>query len=319
MHTHGWRLILICTIQLVTFAVEYPTIDFTPFHQGIQQAIKSYDFTILSSYPKECFMPKSSIMFTYSNYYTMPFIYLQQQSMEVWNLTSCFQKRFITVCLDKKSYHMCLKYNISHCVYLDLPDMSPSQFNQGDYIIFTYIKQDLIIEALKYANEIFFIDADVLLFHNPWPSIYLKDDENQTLLADNSIMYDIRYQRERGGNGNCGNPDRGHVNSGVMYLRNTTKVNEFYIPFMRKNRDIIIAAKDGYEQDFVSDTITKYQLYHCVFHASLYTSKCIFAFDGEVKYDAFLGRIVTYHTSCVGKHAEKLHYLKKILRAMQLH
>ncbi len=43
---------------------------------------------------------------------------------------------------------------------------------------FAYLKHDLMLEALKVAEEVIFFDADVLLFRNPWIETTYGRDEN---------------------------------------------------------------------------------------------------------------------------------------------
>lgn len=186
--------LLLCTaiLNIVVFSKFHPPsdLDYSPFREGIRHALDTSDDIVkpLVDYysanvtSNDCYMPKSSIMFTYANHHVMDLIIFQHKAMEAHNLRHCLESRFVTACFDAKCMRVCKHANIPNCVLITTPNpmMPASDFREGFYYWFTYIKHELMVEALKVVDEIFFFDADVMLFRNPWfETTYGRDDNGK--------------------------------------------------------------------------------------------------------------------------------------------
>jgi hypothetical protein len=76
-----------------------------------------------------------------------------------------------------------------------MPDLPEADFAKGPYYYLTYLKHELIYEALKVADEVFFFDVDVILLRNPWIEVqYGRDGQGNRI----SGPYDLQWQRENG-------------------------------------------------------------------------------------------------------------------------
>jgi hypothetical protein len=123
------------------------------------------------------------------------FILLQQKAMDVWGLRSCLEQRFITVCLDAKCSAVCTKHNVTNCVELAMPELPGADFAKGPYFFFTWLKHELLYEALQVAEEAFYFDIDALVLRNPWVDIrYGRDEQGNHIPGP----YDLQWQRDRG-------------------------------------------------------------------------------------------------------------------------
>jgi hypothetical protein len=74
-----------------------------------------------------------------------------------------------------------------------MPKLPGGEYRKGPYFFFTYLKHELMYEALKVADEVFYFDIDVLLLRNPWVEVQYGRDE-----VGNRIPgpYDLQWQRE---------------------------------------------------------------------------------------------------------------------------
>jgi hypothetical protein len=219
--------------------------DFSIFQEKIRSVILS-----TSSYPVmdpenstvlNCHFPINSIMFTYSSHYTMDLILLQHQSMSSYStkLGKCLSEKMIIICFDKGCFDFCSKHRIPNCIVIEPPKredpLPPSDFGQGEYIYFTYVKHDFMKAALQVAEHIMFFDADVLIFKNPF--IHTQYERDKIGKRSNLRPIDIMWQRDRGRGDGC----EGSVNSGQIYLRNSSKVANYFDDLM-KQKDKILAG-----------------------------------------------------------------------------
>lgn len=307
-------LTLACLLKFVLCNFEPPELNYKPFHAAIRKALltsKSHN-TVSAIKPNvsattDCVMPESSIMFTYANRYMMELVVLQHKAMEVWNMKECLESRFITVCLDTGCMEICRANNINNCAAMLAAEIPASEFGKNAYNFFTYLKHDLMREALHVVNEVFFFDADVVIFRNPWiESTYGRDEQGRYVDGP----YDMMWQRDRGRGPGCS----GSVNSGVMYVRNSTRA-QAYFGYMGEVKDKILQGGHGLDQDFVANASETAGLRFCALSGTLFTTHCLQVF-GNIKYiDSHfpLSKIITYHTACVQGLGPKKNYLSKMI------
>jgi len=168
---------------------------------------------------------------------------------------------------------------------------------------YTWLKHELMYEALQIANEIFFFDADVVIFRNPWPEVTYGRDETGVRIKGE---YDIMYQRERGMRViNCG----GSVNSGQLYInknRNKTLIKQYFqLLYERKYK--IIYDSSRLDQDHVSDIVPSL-LKYCTLPVKRFQGHCTWSQDLTAKWN----EIISYHSSCANSHQKK-QILKNVL------
>lgn len=287
-------------------------VDFSPFRDKISSIISrpllereiSGPVTLTSS-ATSCDIPASSIMFTLSTHYLIDLVVLLTKAMDVWGLRHCLEKNFITVCLDKKCLAECAKSNLLHCVLLEMEEMPPSDFGKNAYEYLTYFKHDLLFEALKVVKEVFFFDADTLLFLNPWIDTQFGRDETGKRTP---ARFDLQYQRDRGKGPSCG----GSPNTGQMYMRNSTEL-QLFISWMRSQKNAIISGELGLEQDFVQNGTLVSKVPFCSLSTSKYTAHCF----GSHNRRAPLKDVVSFHTACVRGHDSKRRKMQTFLEFAQ--
>jgi hypothetical protein len=204
----------------------------------------------------------------------------------------------------------CSENNVTHYLKLTIPEVphssfgSRSQSSQDGYNFMTWIKHELMYEALMVAHQAFYFDIDVLILKNPWPEVTKgRTPDGQTMESE----YDVMYQRERGmKEKGCG----GSVNSGVLYFRNSTKIHTLLKPLMMvrviARESIILGTAGRLDQDILGDHV--HLLRYCTFPVNKFAGKCESSRDpnGRVQ------DLVTFHANCVSGH-QKYDEMKNIL------
>lgn len=307
--------LFLAVLPLLAVAIPSFEIDYSHFHAKVKEIantpLQPTQVMTAASTPLDCVFPEGAVMITYTSHYTTPFVEAQHHAMESSGLRECLESRFITACLDTKCIDFCKSSHIPNCVLIDFHDLPPSDFNKGEYRFFTYFKHELIYETLKYASHVFFFDADVVLFKNPFIEIqYGRDNDGKRLDGP----YDLMFQRDRGRGPSCA----GSVNSGQLYLRNSTAVQQ-YLANMRSMKDIILGGKNGLDQDFVANASESAGLKTCTLHPTLYTAHCYQIF-GNIRYMDHglpVKNIITYHTSCQDGLHGKLGLLNRVAGAVK--
>lgn len=264
-----------------------------------------------------CVFPPSAVMLTYSSHYTLPLIALQHAAMDAFNLRDCLESHFITACLDQQCMQFCDQHGIPHCVLVDFGGILPSDFGQGEYRFLTYIKHELMAAALEHAEHVFFFDADVAIFKNPWiETQFGRGLDGKHMQVDGG--YDLMYQREWGAGLDCS----GAVNSGQLYLRNSAKVHT-YLANMQAHKAIILNGSRGLDQDFVWGAAMAAGLKVCSLPPTLYTAHChpgeIFGHMRHIDHGLAIQHVVTYHTNCCSGTECKLWWMNKMVTAVKQH
>lgn len=187
----------------------------------------------------DCAMPKSAVMLSHSTHYFTDFMTLRQHGMHSFrHFGDCLKTRFISVCLDAKCFHHC-EDATGNCVLLDLPKLPNSEYGEGAYDFITYLPHEIIFSALKEVEEIILVDGDVLMMQNPWVATRHKRREDGQHYRYQ--MFDFMYQPEHDpADLSCA---LGMVNTGQMYIRNSSKV-EKYMSIMRQHKNEIVNGKD---------------------------------------------------------------------------
>lgn len=312
-----WRWNFFCFVFLQWIIEDVVTtpqnIDFAPFRKAVAQVLKHPTNPILdNSTNADCVFPDNAVMFTYSSHYMTDLILIQQRALNSSGIGHCLRSRFITLCLDIECHDFCQTHHILHCPLINLNKLPASDFNKGEYRFFTFLKHELLLEALKVASHAFFFDADCIIMKNPFVELSHggRDKEGRSLPG----IYDMFYQRDRGRGNDCS----GSINSGQIYLRNSTKV-QHYLQVMLSFKDIIMEGKNGLDQDFISNATDQANLTKCSLAPTLYTAHCLMIF-GNINYinrNAPVKDLVTYHTSCAEGVGSKKGMLLRVLNAVE--
>eukprot|EP01031_Cornospumella_fuschlensis_P026038 gene26038-31440_t len=287
-------------------------IDYEPFRRAVRRVLdQPVAPLVTNSTPLHCHFPLNSVMFTYSSHYTVELMGLQNRGLAASGMGTCLAARFIRLCLDVACRQYCSEHHIEHCPLIDLHMLPPSDFNKGEYRFFTFLKHLLLREALQIAEEAFFFDIDCLVMKNPFvlPQ-YGRDDHGDPI----DERYDLMFQRDRGRGPSCA----GSVNSGQMYLRNSTRVQK-YLQLMAGFQDVILEGKNGLDQDFVSNASVTAELKMCSLTPDFYTAHCYLIF-GNIHYinaQRPVDELISYHTSCVEGLATKRSHLLRVLTAVE--
>ena len=280
--------------------------DFKPFRKAILQALhNSGDLT-----GAPCFIPDKAVIFTLSNHHLFPMLLLRHKIMNRANITSCQEQRFITVCLDRKCLAQCEMHGFMNCVHLVVPETVYSQYGSRDtlyqknsYNYIVWVKYEMFIEALMVANQVFYFDADVMLFGNPYPEAQWGRDEQGNKIPG---PYEVMYQRERGMKElGCG----GSVNGGLFYIRNSTGMHERFMPAIMKHRADIINLTGRLDQDIVGDYVRLVK--YCTLPVKYFMGFCLPSQDAR-GYDAT--KMITFHPTCVSGLQAKIEAIKDFSR-----
>jgi hypothetical protein len=277
-------------------------VDFEPFRQQIRNVLKESG----PLHTPDCDVPDGAFIFTLSNHHLMPMLTLRHHIMTRAGSLECMKKRLITVCLDKKCLELCNSNHLPNCMLLVVPETPYGEFgkkvtaytkNAYNYIV--WVKYEMFVEALFVANEFFYIDADVMLFRNPFPDTrYGRDNTGNKIEGE----YDIMYQRERGmKERGCG----GSVNGGLYWLRNATALHEKFFPAFMKHREEIINLTGRLDQDIIGDYVRLAR--YCTLPVARFMGHCISSQD---QYGYNVKEMVTYHTNCVAGMHNKMDAIK---------
>jgi hypothetical protein len=273
-------------------------VDLEPFKRVIDTALKSS--VGLNIKREACNIPDGAIMITIANHHIFSLIRTRHKIMANAGVLSCLEQRFVTVCLDKACMEMCEAENMKNCVRLTVPDTpevgfgAASDFQMISYNYIVWLKYEALLASLQVANQVFYFDADVMVFGNPFPFVLWGRDA-----AGNRIPgeYDIMYQRERGVHEKgCG----GSVNGGVIYLRNSTDLFEKWAPKILSHRAEMINLGGRSDQDIIGDYVSL--LKYCTLPVKHFMGVCVSS--QERGYD--VNTVVTFHTNCVSGISTKL-------------
>jgi hypothetical protein len=230
---------LLCMCLLCTGAISAAQVVWTLPKDDSHIDFSNISTSLRGLFSKEidprCKMPQSSIIVTYSNKYHMDLLALQHQSTSVLGGIdeACLSMRFVTVCLDRDCFAMCHSLQLYNCVLVSTTNLvyPPSSFLEGAFFYLSFLKYLILQEIFKEASEVFFIDADVLLYCNPWMH-HIFDNKNRDFLYSLESV----SQRRR-------------INGGQYFLRNTVKVKE-WLSMMIQARELV--CKPRTQRDKVS-------------------------------------------------------------------
>ena len=210
-------------------------------------------------------------MLTYANHPEFELIELQHQAMDLWipGLRSCLGTRFVIVSTDAKADEQCKRAGFLNCALVEVQrlDNMSIQFTCGFYA-FSFFKYELLKESLQLVNEMFFFDADVLIFRNPW------FDDNGLFRLDSSGVrvdptFDFMFQREGGFSFDCSAED---INGGQYYIRNSTQIQSF-IDNMFKYKEQIMSFSEGkFDQDYIKRAVEASHIKVCGLNHYRFTS-----------------------------------------------
>jgi len=273
-------------------------VDFKPFVSAIRTIHNSTRYLP----NKDCDIPNSGIIFSYTNQHLFKFILLQYEAMEMGGHKDCLISRFLTVCLDGACSSLCVHHNITNCVYLDVPATplvgfqgKKTEYGQYSYNYMTWLKYELLRAALMVCKQVFYFDADVVMFRNPWPEVNFGRDQQGRAVSG---TYDIMYQKARGRDKlSCA----GAVNGGLLYMRNSSELHERFFPKLYSHRERIILGTDKSDQDVVTGYVGL--LRHCTLPVHKFAGHCRWS---NIQ-SAVMKDLITFHASCAhGGHKERL-------------
>jgi hypothetical protein len=277
-------------------------VDLVPFQRAITKVL--HESGKLNS--EECSIPDGAVIFTLSNHHLFQLILTRQKIMHKAGILSCLEKRFVTVCLDDKCLSMCNTNKVKNCVKIVIPEtpMSgfgthASEYQKNSYNYIVWVKYEMFVASMLVANEVFYFDADVMVYGNPFPEAQWGRDQTGKKIPG---PYDIMYQRERGmKEKGCG----GSVNGGLWYLHNTTRLFDLWFPKVMQHRADIINLPGRLDQDIVGDYMRLIK--YCTLPVRKFMGYC--PSSQEPGYDP--REIITFHTNCVAGMSSKLDRIRE--------
>jgi Nucleotide-diphospho-sugar transferase len=211
----------------------------------------------------------------------------------------CLRPVFVTACLDAMCTRLCVVHGVSNCVNVGGSDGGGGRvaaMYSERYKYINYAKFELIASALTVAEHVLFVDADVLVFREPWAYVLTQP---QSLL----------FQTEHPKTASC---DADEANAGVMYWRSDALHTRFFARF----RDFVprmMAARRMNETDqgFLQPVARSTGLSFCGLPSSVFVGQCQCGRDGILD----LVQAVTYHATCT-KHRAKAKRLQQVVAAV---
>eukprot|EP01038_Epipyxis_sp_PR26KG_P010305 gene10305-13851_t len=261
-------------------------------------------------------LPYNGVIITMSSFESFKYVELQWKSMEFWSkdLRDCLMKKSIVVCTDKRCFSKCNNGFHTNCALLDLGDLPESSgaVCSTSYGMFIYIKHEVMQQALMVTNEIFFMDSDVLIFGNPWiPEIYSFNKNGERVLNN----YDMMYQRDFGYSDTCsGTRIATDINSGQLYIKNSSAVQNYFKIMMSHKMDIITCKDRKTDQDYISSAALTANMSLCGLDRYRFASVCQVYYK-QTNNDGKFRNIITFHfAGIVGmmKYHQSIIFMKKV-------
>lgn len=310
----------LCSVTLVANRVEplapFPVADYTPFRSLIRTLLQDD-----AAFSSNCSYPPKSIMFTYSTHYTFAFLPMNQRAMDQYGQRHCIEKRFITMCLDVACHNQCAKHKIANCILIqftkslpanstkEVVEFLPSEFAKNDYKKLCWLKHEMMYEALKEAENVFFFDADVVVFSNPFADLHQRRDEQGNRKPE---TFDIQFQRDRGRGPSCS----GTFNTGQIYARNSSKVQDYFRYMFEMKTHIFYDLEYKLDQDYVENATSIANLNVCTLSIDRYIAHCFGGRNGG----APLSGVISFHSACVGGGVHgKASALRRFIEAVSHH
>eukprot|EP01031_Cornospumella_fuschlensis_P028304 gene28304-34176_t len=274
-------------------------LNLDPFKQAVRKAqvhIKLSPILTNSSTKHDCALPRDAVMYTYTNAKNVPLLELMIKSLEVNNMKSCLLPQIVVTCFDIPCVESCARLRIPLCPYINVEHIvnanEETGYKKGSYFFFTYVKHELMQAALSVVNHVLLVDVDMLILHNPWPEMFFPSNVSYRVTGG----YELRYQRERGNEESC----TGLVNTGVLFMRNTTKVRGL-VAHMLTFRHDIVSLRKGHDQRYFNKIITSHQLSRCSLPPLLFASHCLYKTSKILDLDHTsytASDVVTFHATC---------------------
>lgn len=258
------------------------------------------------------FPPKSIIMTYISHTTHQLMLELQLKAFKMWSPSLLDCSRFVIAAANKEAYEQCtsnLGLSLS-CVLLPQKTVSNNKFHHS------IAKYELIAEASTIAEELFYIDPDVLLFQNPWVA-----DMGLFKLVDSKRvepLYDLMFQRDRGTLGNGAADFDCHpldVDSSVLYARNTPSVTRFIAAMIAKlgNEQDANTTESGVMLDALKSTD---QLKACGLNPYMFTSSKQ-AYAEGISDGVPVGQIVSFHFHELQPLHRRIEFMKVMLERVK--
>ena len=265
------------------------------------------------SRPSSC-VPDGAILLSYVNSKHQGLRGLQLQRVAQ---LPCLLSRLVTVC-----------YGVDHdglgsCVAA--PAFAPAEINMalnayrkprgsardivrsaGAYFELVWAKWRLLLSALSAAREVLWLDADVVLFRNPWPA-------PPAALPPADILYQSEFACAAPcGAGSGASPCT--LNGGVMLVRSAALVREV----VAREPNLSSAVKPPLDQD-VADAVARGGGYRaCPLPAASWVGFCWWAWGynrgNRSLFDRLLPcQLVTFHAHCIGSREGKHEAMARML------
>lgn len=108
----------------------------------------------------------------------------------------CLKRNFVTVCIDSQCYTECQNHHLFNCFYLNLTidEFPPADHMTGAYGFICWIKGPILLASLEVASEVLMIEADVLLYKNPFEmDLFQGRDQFGNMTG---VRYEFMFQNE---------------------------------------------------------------------------------------------------------------------------
>lgn len=148
--------------------------------------------------------PTNSAIITFANEYHWELV-----KRQIANLNEDVLSTYIIVAMDIQCFKFCQKLKYVDCVLGANIDVPGADFLRPSYIAITYFKWHVAKDAIKIFDNVFILDADIVVMKNPWVPIMRQINK-----------YDTWYQMGK------------KINSGQLVFRsspNTIKYIDYVI------------------------------------------------------------------------------------------
>lgn len=98
-------------------------------------------------------------MFTYLNEHSLPLLDTWLVSLQINQIRECIDPQTVVVCFDEQSLQGYRDRELLHSAFVPVGKLSAGDYGQKPFYFFTYVKHEMIAEALKVVQRILYFDV----------------------------------------------------------------------------------------------------------------------------------------------------------------
>jgi len=258
---------------------QYNAVDDRRFHKRVAAAAAA-------SSPAACARPAGAIILTVLTSGLFPLRQLQARATRlVPGEAACLGPHTVTACLDAACETLCERAELPGCVALgNVSALAPfAPMWTADYKYINLLKLEALSQALSVAQQVLFVDSDVLLFRSPWAAAGPP--------AEAPLRFQTEQARLPGGTA-C---EEDEANGGVLLLSRAPSLPAFFEALFSHSAEMLAArAMNATDQAFLLPAARAAGTPYCGLPSDVFVGQCQLGRDGVANFS----RIVSYHPTC---------------------